>query len=49
MEYQKAKEKKTQFLVKLDLAIGEQKIDVVISKDKTRLIEKEAISTGIEL
>jgi len=31
------------------LAIGDQKIDVVIAKDKNRLIEKEAIRTGIKL
>jgi len=41
--------KKIEFLTKLDLSLGEQKIDVVISKDKNRSIEKEAIKTGIEL
>lgn len=41
--------KKIKFLVGLDLAIGDQKIDVVIAKDKNRLIEKEAIRTGVRL
>ena len=41
--------KKIKFLVALQLAIGEQKIDVIIAKDKNRLIEKEAIRTGIKL
>jgi predicted nucleotidyltransferase len=41
--------KRTQFKLKLYELIGEQKIDVVISKDKTRLIEKEALKNGIEL
>ena len=41
--------KKIDFLVSLKRKIGEQKIDVVISRDKTRLIEQEAISTGIVL
>ena len=29
--------------------IGEQKIDVIISKDKTRLVEQEALNKGILL
>lgn len=41
--------KKIKFLVALHLGIGDQKIDVVIAKDKNRLIEKEAIRTGIRL
>lgn len=41
--------KKIEFLIKLDLAIGEQKIDVVIAKDKSRLIEQEALKNGVEL
>ncbi|MEN4044797.1 nucleotidyltransferase domain-containing protein [Sulfurimonas sp. NWX367] len=43
------RKKKIDFLVKLDEYIGEQKIDVVIAKDSNRLIEKEALRTGIEL
>ncbi|WP_151900701.1 nucleotidyltransferase family protein [Sulfurimonas hydrogeniphila] len=43
------RKKKIDFLVKLDEYIGEQKIDVVIAKDLNRLIEKEALRTGIEL
>jgi len=42
-------EKKIEFLVKLDEYIGEQKIDVVVAKDKTRLIEQEALRNGVEL
>lgn len=42
-------DKKIAFLGELQSKIGEQKIDVVISKDKTRAIEKEALRTGIEL
>jgi len=42
-------EKKIKFLSALDMTLGEQKIDVVIAKDKTRPIEKEAIEKGIEL
>lgn len=42
-------EKKIAFLVQLKTAIGKQKIDVVISRDISRLIEQEAITTGIKL
>ena len=42
-------QKKIDFLVLLDLKLGEQKIDVVLSKDKNFLIEKEAIKNGILL
>ena len=41
--------KKIDFLVSLKRKIGEQKIDVVISRDKNRAIEQEAIKKGIEL
>lgn len=41
--------KKINFLVSLKRKIGEQKIDVVISKDKNRAIEKEALKNGIKL
>lgn len=42
-------QKKIAFLVKLDNAIGEQKIDVVIAKDPDRSIEQAAQRDGIEL
>jgi len=42
-------EKKIDFLVRLKSTIGDQKIDVVISRDKSRLIEQEAIKNGVEL
>jgi len=42
-------EKKIAFLVQLKSTIGDQKIDVVISRDKSRLIEQEAIKNGVEL
>jgi predicted nucleotidyltransferase len=40
---------KRDFSIKLDEYLGEQKIDIVIAKDKNRLIEQEAIKYGIEL
>jgi len=42
-------EKKISFLVSLKRKIGVQKIDVVISRDKNRPIEQEALNKGIEL
>ena len=42
-------EKKIAFLVKLKSTIGDQKIDVVISRDPSRLIEQEAKTKGIQL
>lgn len=42
-------EKKIAFLVKLKSLIGEQKIDVVIAADESRLIEQEALNKGIKL
>ena len=45
----KVKEKKIDFLVKLDEYLGEQKIDVVVAKERNRLIEREALEYGIEL
>jgi len=42
-------EKKLNFLVQVKNAIGEQKIDVVIARDKKRLIEQEALQKGIKL
>ena len=41
--------KKIKFLSKIKQIIGDQKIDIVISRDKTRVIEKEAIANGIQL
>ena len=45
---QDSSNKKTKFLIELENKIGEQKIDVVISKDKNRAIEKEALKTGVK-
>ena len=42
-------ERKINFLVKVKNHIGEQKIDIVIAKDKNRLIEQVAIKDGILL
>ena len=42
-------EKKLDFLALLKQKIGDQKIDLIISKDKNRLIEKEALQKGISL
>jgi len=41
--------KKIQFLVSLKQKIGDQKIDLIISKDKKRIIEQEAIKNGVIL
>lgn len=41
--------KKSKFKIKLEDKIGEQKIDVVVSKEITRLIEQEALQKGIKL
>jgi len=41
--------KKMKFLSQLKQMIGDQKIDVIISKDKSRVIEQEAIINGIQL
>jgi predicted nucleotidyltransferase len=43
------REKKSLFLSKLYEYIGEQKIDIVIAKNKSRLIEQEAIKNGVRL
>jgi predicted nucleotidyltransferase len=40
---------KTSFRLRLYDLIGEQKIDIVISKDKNRSIEKEILKTGVIL
>lgn len=42
-------DKKLDFLVSVKEKIGDQKIDVIISKDSNKLIEKEALQTGILL
>jgi predicted nucleotidyltransferase len=41
--------KKIHFLTLLKQKIGDQKIDVIISKDITRVIEQEALNKGVEL
>ena len=40
-------EKKLEFLVSLKQKIGYQKIDVIIAKDTTRVIEREALQKGL--
>jgi predicted nucleotidyltransferase len=42
-------DKKISFLSLLKQKIGDQKIDVVISRDITRTIEQEALHKGIKL
>ena len=42
-------DKKIEFLGQIQAKIGEQKIDVIISKDKNRPIEQEALNNGIKL
>lgn len=41
--------KKSNFKIKLYNLIGEQKIDIVIARDKNRSIEKEILETGVLL
>jgi len=48
-EFKDMRKKKIDFLVKLNLAIGEQKIDVVMARDKNRTIEQVALRDGVEL
>jgi len=42
-------DKKIKFLLALQDKIGEQKIDVLISKDRNSLIEQEALEKGVKL
>ncbi len=41
--------KSIEYNVKLQKELGEQKIDIIVSKDKNDPIEQEAINKGIEL
>ncbi len=41
--------KKSKFRLKLEDKIGEQKIDIIISRNTSRPIEKEALQKGIKL
>ncbi|MDQ7068662.1 MAG: nucleotidyltransferase domain-containing protein [Sulfurimonas sp.] len=43
------RELRRKFIIKLDVYIGEQKIDAVMAKDENRLIEKIALRDGVEL
>ena len=49
LDHQNLFEKKIKFLSRVKRELGEQKIDIVFNRDKTRLIEKEAIKWGIKL
>jgi hypothetical protein len=49
LEFEDERERKIKFLIKLDHYIGEQKIDAILAKDKSRLIEQEALKYGIIL
>lgn len=42
-------QRKIKFLVELQSLLGEQKIDVLIATDNSRLIEQSALNTGIML
>ncbi len=42
-------QKKIKFLVDVELAMGEQKIDVIIAENPERYIEREALKKGIKL
>jgi len=47
--FEDERERKTRFSIKLDEYLGEQKIDIILAKDKDRLIEQEALRTGVDL
>ena len=49
LEFENIRSMKIEFLIKLEELIGEQKIDVIMAKDKNRLIEQEALRTGLKL
>jgi predicted nucleotidyltransferase len=42
-------DKKIKFLTRLQKTLGDQKIDVLISKDKNRPIEQVALRDGVQL
>ena len=42
-------EKKGKFWIELQERLGEQKIDVILSEDSSRSIEKTALKEGVEL
>ena len=42
-------EKKTKFWIELQERLGEQKIDIILSEDPNRTIEKVALEEGVEL
>jgi predicted nucleotidyltransferase len=48
-DYKDTFQRKLIFLVKLEKYIGDQKIDVVLTKDQNRLIEQVAMRDGVEL
>ncbi|MDQ7085412.1 MAG: hypothetical protein Q9M36_11025 [Sulfurovum sp.] len=48
-ETENLREKKIDFLTELKECIGDQKIDILISRDKSRTIEKEALYQGVVL
>lgn len=48
-KFEDERERKINFLIRLDLTIGEQKIDVVMAKDKNRTIEQVALRDGVKL
>ncbi len=42
-------EKKGKFWIELQERLGEQKIDIILSEDSNRSIEKTALKEGVEL
>ncbi len=42
-------DKELKFLAGVKMEIGDQKIDVIFNKDNKRLVEREALSKGVEL
>ena len=48
-QYDNERELKRKFQLLLEEYLGEQKIDIVIAKDSSRLIEQVALRDGVEL
>lgn len=48
-KFEDEKARRRKFLIKLDEYLGEQKIDAILAQNQNRLIEQEALRTGVAL
>lgn len=48
-EHQGSLEQRLKLSALLEMQLGEQQIDIILAKDPSRLIEQEALKTGIKL